>query len=241
MTTTDPPRYRVHPSPIGDILIVVTDDGIVTLHPFDGPLENEIERVSLKLRIVPVPDDHADAATRPAAGAEPDPFEAATEQLDEYFDGTRRDFDLPLDWSLVRGFTRAALQAVCEIPYGETAGYGEVAIAAGVERAARAVGTACATTPFSVVVPVHRVVRADGSLGEYGGRPDIKRYLIDLEQGSGIRAERGTNMSTRAERGTSRSTRAERGTSRSTRAERGTSRSIPPAPLGARDAQAAGV
>lgn len=187
MTPTDPPRYRVHPSPIGDILIVTTTDGIVTLHPFDGPLHAEIERVALQLRALPVPDDQTDAAADAAstdtgdtaAGA----FELAIAQLDEYFDGERREFDLPLDWQLVRGFTRAALEAVCDIPYGETASYGEVAIAAGIPRAARAVGTACASTPFSVVVPVHRVVRADGSLGEYGGRPDVKRFLIDLEQG----------------------------------------------------------
>ncbi len=172
MTPQDPPRYRVHPSPIGDVLIVTTDDGIVTLHPFDGPLHSEIERVALQLRALPVPDDGTDAS--PAA--------TAAAQLDEYFDGERREFDLPLDWRLVRGFTRAALEAVCEIPYAETASYGEVAITAGTPRAARAVGTACATTPFSLVVPVHRVVRADGSLGEYGGRPDVKRFLIDLEQ-----------------------------------------------------------
>jgi methylated-DNA-[protein]-cysteine S-methyltransferase len=199
MTPTDPPRYRVHPSPIGDILIVTTTDGIVTLHPFDGPLHAEIERVALQLRALPVPDDETDAAADAASAdtgdtaADPAPtgtggvaagvFELAIAQLDEYFDGERREFDLPLDWQLVRGFTRAALEAVCHIPYGETASYGEVAIAAGIPRAARAVGTACASTPFSVVVPVHRVVRADGSLGEYGGRPDVKRFLIDLEQG----------------------------------------------------------
>ena len=184
MSPEDPPRYRVHPSPIGDILIVTTDDGIVTLHPFEGPLHAEIERVALQLRALPVPDDDTDAAAPGAAAA----FESAVTQLDEYFDGDREEFDLPLDWRLVRGFTRAALEAVCDIPYGETASYGEVAIAAGIPRAARAVGTACATTPFSVVVPVHRVVRADGSLGEYGGRPDVKRFLIDLEQGPDIPA-----------------------------------------------------
>ncbi|KJL43242.1 methylated-DNA--[protein]-cysteine S-methyltransferase [Microbacterium trichothecenolyticum] len=184
MTPEDPPRYRVHPSPIGDILIVTTGDGIVTLHPFDGPLHSEIERIALQLRAVPVPDDDTDAAAPSAADA----FESAVTQLDEYFDGDREEFDLPLDWRLVRGFTRAALEAVCDIPYGETASYGEVAIAAGTPRAARAVGTACATTPFSVVVPVHRVIRADGSLGEYGGRPEVKRLLIDLEQGPSLPA-----------------------------------------------------
>jgi methylated-DNA-[protein]-cysteine S-methyltransferase len=186
MSPEDPPRYRVHPSPIGDILIVTTADGIVTLHPFDGPLHAEIERVALQLRALPVPDDDTDAATRGSGTAEV--FASAITQLDEYFDGDREQFDLPLDWRLVRGFTRAALEAVCEIPYGEAASYGEVAIAAGIPRAARAVGTACATTPFSVVVPVHRVVRADGSLGEYGGRPEVKRFLIDLEQGPSIPA-----------------------------------------------------
>lgn len=186
MSPEDPPRYRVHPSPIGDILIVTTADGIVTLHPFEGPLHADIERVARQLRALPVPDDDTDAATPGSGTAEV--FASAITQLDEYFDGDREQFDLPLDWRLVRGFTRAALEAVCEIPYGETASYGEVAIAAGIPRAARAVGTACATTPFSVVVPVHRVVRADGSLGEYGGRPEVKRFLIDLEQGPSIPA-----------------------------------------------------
>lgn len=166
---TSGPRFVVHPSPVGDILIVTIDDAIVTLHPVHGPVENEIERVALRLRALPVPES-TDAAT------------AAARQLDEYFAGERRTFDLDLDWRLVRGFTREALEAVRLIPYGETAGYGEVAIAAGKPRAARAVGTACATTPFSIVVPVHRVVRADGSLGEYGGQPEVKRFLVDLER-----------------------------------------------------------
>ena len=189
MTPEDSPRYRVHPSPIGDILIVTTADGIVTLHPFDGPLHAEIERVALRLRALPVPDETDAAAAGSARDGGDDAgglFDVAIAQLDEYFDGDRHEFDLALDWRLVRGFTRAALEAVCDIPYGETASYGEVAIAAGIPRAARAVGTACATTPFSVVVPVHRVVRADGSLGEYGGRPEMKRFLIDLEHGPSV-------------------------------------------------------
>ena len=112
-------------------------------------------------------------------------LDEAAWQLGEYFAGTRTSFDLPLD---LQGtpFQREAWLALAEIPYGETAGYGEVAIIAGSPRAARAVGTACATTPFSIVVPVHRVVRADGSLGEYGGRPEMKQYLIDLERAAGV-------------------------------------------------------
>lgn len=159
--------FRVHPSPVGDILIVATGEGIVTLHPMSAPLGAELARVSHELGAMPAPDD--------AAGGD------VAQQLDEYFAGERRAFDVVLDWRLARGFSRAALLAVLDVPYGETAGYGEIAIAAGSPRAARAVGTACATTPFSLVVPVHRVVRADGSLGEYGGHPEIKRFLIDLE------------------------------------------------------------
>lgn len=172
MIVMTPVSFRVHPSPVGDVLIVATVAGIVSLHPLDGPMDAELDRVALCLHALPEPDDQAGGDIG--------------RQLDEYFAGTRRAFDAPLDWSLARGFRRAALEAVCEIPYGQTAGYGEVAIAAGSPRAARAVGTACATTPFSLIVPVHRVVRADGSLGEYGGRPEVKRFLLDLEQSTGV-------------------------------------------------------
>ena len=162
--------FRVHPSPVGDILIVAGPGGIVTLHPFEGPLDAELARVALALHDLPVPDDEA--------GGDVD------RQLDEYFEGDRQEFDVELDWRLAAGFRRAALEAVRDIPYGETAGYGEVAITAGSPGAARAVGTACATTPFSIIVPVHRVVRSDGSLGEYGGRPEVKKFLLDLERDS---------------------------------------------------------
>lgn len=162
--------YLLHPSPLGEVLIVTTGEGVVTLHPLRGRLDDELERLAHRLGGIPErTDDDLVAA-------------AAGRQLDEYFAGDRQDFDVDLDWRLVRGFTRAALEAVRKIPYGETAGYGEVAAHAGSPRASRAVGTACATTPFSLVVPVHRVVRADGSLGEYGGHPEDKRFLLDLEQ-----------------------------------------------------------
>lgn len=172
MTSDAEARFLIHPSPIGDILIVTTADGVVALHPVHDALDTELQLVSRLLGRVPVQEE-SDAAADVAA------------QLDEYFAGERQEFDIQLDWRLVKGFTRAALEAVCDIPYGETAGYGEVAILAGSPRAARAVGTACATTPFSIVVPVHRVVRSDGSLGEYGGHPEVKKHLIDLERAAG--------------------------------------------------------
>jgi len=179
MTAQPHSRFLLHPSPIGEVLVVVTDGhdaapGIVTLHPLRGALGNELERLSHVLGAT-VDHDEDDVLANDAAL-----------QLDEYFAGERRDFDIALDWRLVRGFTRAALEAVREIPYGETAGYGEVAVSAGRPRAARAVGTACATTPFSIVVPVHRVVRADGSIGEYGGHPEVKAFLLELERAASV-------------------------------------------------------
>jgi len=154
-------------SPIGPILLTFVDDALVRL---------DVAHDGLDLA-------HADIAQRLGVLPEPDPVvgRAIVSQLDEYFDGQRRAFDVPLDWRLVRGFSRAALEATLQIPYGEVASYGEVSMMAGVSRAARAVGTACASSPFSIVVPVHRVVRADGSIGEYGGHPEVKEYLLSLE------------------------------------------------------------
>ncbi|GAA3629755.1 methylated-DNA--[protein]-cysteine S-methyltransferase [Microbacterium awajiense] len=170
--TSPPLLWRLHPSPIGDILIATVAGRLVTLQPVRDSPHDDLRRLSIALRMPPEPDE-SDAVANLAA-----------RQLDAYFSRSLRTFDVPLDWRLVRGFTRAALQAVCAIPYAETAGYGEVAANAGSPRAARAVGTACATTPFSIVVPVHRVIRSDGSLGEYGGRPEVKRFLLDLEAGT---------------------------------------------------------
>ncbi|WP_347344410.1 methylated-DNA--[protein]-cysteine S-methyltransferase [Microbacterium sp.] len=159
--------FSLHPTPIGEVLVVVSDDGLVALRVLDGPDDDALAELGHALGAFPSPDDEATASV--------------AAQLDEYFAGVRRDFELALDWRLVHGFTREALEAVCEIPYGETASYGEVAITAGRPRAHRAVGTACARTPMSIVVPAHRVVRADGSIGGYGATPEHKRFLLDLE------------------------------------------------------------
>lgn len=170
--------YLLHPTPLGDILIVSTPDAVISCHPVYADPGDDLAALTLALRAEPSPGT-TDAALQLAA------------QLDEYFAGKRTAFDVQLDWRLVRGFTRDALEAVTLIPFGETAGYGEVALMAGRARAARAVGTACATTPFSIVVPVHRVIRADGSIGEYGGHPETKRFLLDLESNALERAQAG--------------------------------------------------
>ncbi|WP_394279353.1 methylated-DNA--[protein]-cysteine S-methyltransferase [Microbacterium sp.] len=161
--------YAVHPTPLGDVLLVTTDAGLAALEVLIGPVFAEVARFGMLLRTVLVEDA--------ASGAD------VARQLDEYFAGERRQFDVTLDGRLASEFTRRVMSAVSDIPYGQTAGYAEVAIAAGVPGANRAVGSACGRTPWSIVVPAHRVVRSDGSLGEYGGRPEHKRLLLELERG----------------------------------------------------------
>lgn len=109
-------------------------------------------------------------------------LEEPVSQLREYFEGRLHRFDLALDWRLSHGFYRQVLDALMTVDYGTTVSYGELARMAGSSRAARAVGTAMSTNPIPLVVPCHRVVRGDGSVGEYGGRPEVKTWLIDHER-----------------------------------------------------------
>jgi methylated-DNA-[protein]-cysteine S-methyltransferase len=104
-------------------------------------------------------------------------------QLDEYFAGRRREFDLPLDWTLARGFGRRVLDRTARIPYGKVETYGTVARDIGSPRAARATGNALGANPIPIVVPCHRVVRTGGVLGHYGGGAERKVQLLELERG----------------------------------------------------------
>src|SRR5262249_25596093 len=108
-------------------------------------------------------------------------LDAAAKEIDEYFAGVRRGFDLPVDLSLARGFRRLVLTRLRAIDYGRTASYAAIAVAAGNPKAVRAGGAACPTHPIPVVVPCHRVVRTDGSLGQYVGGVAAKRTLLALE------------------------------------------------------------
>jgi len=166
--------YGTVDTPLGVVVAVASPDGLVAVRVADDP-GHALGALAHEHRISPDPD--------PAAAADLAP------QLASYFAGELRGFDVALDWRLVTGFARDALEAVCGIPYGETASYGEIAAMAGRPRAARAVGTACRTTPLSLVVPVHRVIRSDGKLGEYGGFPEHKRYLVELEREMADRTE----------------------------------------------------
>src|SRR5207249_4342163 len=102
-------------------------------------------------------------------------------QLDEYFDRRRRTFDVPVDLSSIHGFSRKVLRATSRIPFGSVSTYRDVAGVAGNVRAMRAAGNALGSNPVPIVVPCHRVIRTDGTLGGYGGRLDRKVTLLRLE------------------------------------------------------------
>lgn len=160
--------YRTIDTPIGPLLLATTDKGLVRIafrqQGFDTVLETLAARVSPRVLEAP---------------ARLDP--AATE-LDQYFAGKRRNFDLPLDHTLSSGFRLAVQRYLPRIGYGQTRSYREVAERVNNPKAVRAVGSACAANPLPVVVPCHRVLRSDGTLGGYAGGLDVKRTLLDLEQ-----------------------------------------------------------
>jgi methylated-DNA-[protein]-cysteine S-methyltransferase len=159
--------YRTVDSPIGALLLAAGPAGLVRV-------AFEREDFDLVLR---------DLATTvsPRILASPNRLDAVAEQLEEYFAGARRDFDVPLDLRLAHGFRRTVLDQLRAIDYGTTASYAAVARAAGHPKAVRAVGSACSHNPVPVVVPCHRVVRSDGSIGQYLGGTDAKRALLALE------------------------------------------------------------
>jgi len=159
--------YRTVDSPIGPLLLAATPAGVVRV-AFD--VENH-EAVLGELA----------ADVSPRVLRAPARLDVLAAELDEYFAGRRHTFDVGVDLQLAHGFRRAVLDHLRGIPFGRTASYSEIAVAAGSPRAVRAVGTACATNPVPLVVPCHRVVRSDGSSGNYRGGADAKRFLLTLE------------------------------------------------------------
>lgn len=159
--------YRTIDTPLGALLLAATEQGLVRVayacEDHDGVLERLASRVSPRLL-------HAPAR-----------LDLAAREIEEYFAGRRQQFDLPLDFRLSQGFRRTVLSHLRDIAYGRTASYAALAAAAGNPRAVRAAGTACATNPLPVVVPCHRVVRSDGTVGQYVGGTDAKKLLLALE------------------------------------------------------------
>ncbi|HMM81548.1 MAG TPA: methylated-DNA--[protein]-cysteine S-methyltransferase [Terrimesophilobacter sp.] len=165
--------YRTLDTPIGNLLIAATDRGVVRVAFASEGHDAVLDALAARLgsRILRM------TSTRGVGGE----LDAAARELDEYFAGHRTAFDLPLDLSLSTGFRRTVLGHLREIAYGSTESYAQVAEAAGSPRAVRAVGSACATNPLPVIVPCHRVLRSDGSLGGYLGGLEAKRALLALE------------------------------------------------------------
>ena len=122
--------------------------------------------------------------SRPASSRTPARLDEERRELDDYFAGRRHAFELPIDWQLSHGFLLRARQGIAAIPYGETRTYTDLARAAGNERAVRAAGSACSRNPIPLVVPCHRVLRSDGSLGGYAGGLEMKERAAGARAGA---------------------------------------------------------
>lgn len=158
-------------SPVGELVLVATERGLarVAFHDFNGGEDAIVEAAAKRLgaRVLRVPRR----------------LDAARRELEEFFAGERRGFDLALDLAALTnaGFGRAILEQTARIPFGETRSYKDVATAAGSPGAVRAAGNALGRNPLPIVVPCHRVLRSGGGLGGYTGGLDVKRTLLRVE------------------------------------------------------------
>ncbi len=159
--------YTAADSPFGPLLLAATKRGLARVAFPEEDVDAVLGRLAARIspRIVE------------ASG----PLDDVRRELDEYFDGRREHFELPLDWTLVGPFGRRVLGAAAEIPYGGVLSYAQVAAEAGSPRGSRAAGNALGANPIPIVVPCHRVLRRGGALGGYGGGLHRKRFLLELE------------------------------------------------------------
>jgi methylated-DNA-[protein]-cysteine S-methyltransferase len=158
--------WVVEDTPIGSLTVAATPAGVVRIE-FGGG-ERVLEELASEVspRVVRLPGR----------------LDEVRRELDEYFAGRRRRFDVPVDRRLSRGYRRTVLEALSrEVPYGHTVSYKELAERTGNPNASRAVGSAMATNPIPIVVPCHRVLRTGGALGGYGGGLDTKVWLLRHE------------------------------------------------------------
>jgi methylated-DNA-[protein]-cysteine S-methyltransferase len=160
--------YATTDSPLGPLLLASTDQGLVRVAYLgfadrDAVLQSLADRVSPRM---------LEASRR---------LDGPRRELDDYFGGRRREFDLPLDRRLMSDFMRRVLSATATIPFGSVSTYGAVAREAGSPGGSRAVGNALGSNPMPIVIPCHRVLHADGGIGGYTGGLDRKRTLLELE------------------------------------------------------------
>lgn len=160
--------YRIIDSRFGPLLLAATERGLLRVafaaEDHDAVLESLALKISPRILLAPA---RLDAAAR---------------ELDEYLLGRRTAFDLPLDHALSSGYRLEVQRYLPQVGYGHTASYAAIATATGRPKAVRAVGTACATNPLPLVVPCHRVLRSDGSMGGYLGGTQAKAELLGLER-----------------------------------------------------------
>jgi methylated-DNA-[protein]-cysteine S-methyltransferase len=158
--------YDIADTPIGPLLVASTDRGLarISFDPDPDAAEDQLARLfgSRLLRV-------------------PRAVDPVRRQLDEYFDGERHDFELPIDLRVANDFSRTVLDELVHVPYGQVTTYGALAAQAGRPRAARAVGTVMNRNPIPIVLPCHRVVGSTGSLVGYGGGLERKQQLLTLE------------------------------------------------------------
>ena len=161
--------YAEVASPLGTLVAAATPRGLVRLAYEEpgGGLDVVLERLA--------------ARVSPRILESPARLDEVRRQLDDYFEGRREDFDVPLDWALATGFTRRVLEVTAAIPFGAVSTYLEVAAGAGSPKATRAAGNALGANPIPIVVPCHRVLRTGGGLGGYTGGLDRKERLLALE------------------------------------------------------------
>lgn len=158
--------FDVVESPVGELLVATSDRGLASIW-FDPDPDADLERLA---RIA-----------GPRVLRSPRAVDVARRELDEYFTGRRRAFDLPLDLRALPPFTVAVLRELARVPYGETTTYGALAERVGRPRAARAVGTVMNRNRIPIVLPCHRVVGSSGDLVGYAGGLDRKVRLLELE------------------------------------------------------------
>src|SRR5215208_6917082 len=160
--------YATVDTPVGSMVVAATKRGLVRVALPGERLDNVLDRLAEDIS--------------PRVIVYPRRLDEARRELDQYFHGKRQSFELPLDWRLSHaGFYRRVLRATAKVPFGEVITYTDAAKRTGSPRAFRAAGSALGSNPIPIVVPCHRVVRSGGDLGNYGGGPELKRFLLEHE------------------------------------------------------------
>lgn len=165
-----PIRYRSISSPLGELFLAATETGLCRVAWFTPESAFVIELEEQWQRPAIRDTDQRDSVLADAA-----------RQIARYFERRQRTFDLPLDLARTRPFQREVLLELVKVPYGQVVTYGELAALCGRPRAARAVGGAMRSNPLPIVVPCHRVLPSAGGLGGFGGRPELKQQLLEIE------------------------------------------------------------